>query len=357
MSVQQGEHETSRSAWRLSAVVMLVICGPAPCGAVPRPAAGALRARGRRTTPAISPRIPSVFVTPPGDLIFHTSASAATAARYPSHLSEYLAYLGWPLLAVLGDRSGLSWRDPPVRISGRDLRGARIAQPRRKLPLHRPVPALALAAGPAGAQRADTGPARDSRRRRGRGPARVRAGPGAPGGRAGDSRAGAVAALATAAAVLAVLPLVPLPFRATPLTSVPAGWQAAFARLRLAPGARVLVRAHPGQPTSPRPCTGRRIPASRHADRRVLPRAGRGREYQGQPRAGQGRRPVPGSALGREGGRTPYGPRRRSAPTWRTGVRAAVVEVIRRRSRLGPILARLFGRPSFRTGKVAVWRL
>jgi hypothetical protein len=42
-----------------------------------------------------------VLGTPLGDLLFHTAGSAATAASYPAHLSEYLAYLGWPLLAVL----------------------------------------------------------------------------------------------------------------------------------------------------------------------------------------------------------------------------------------------------------------
>ena len=42
-------------------------------------------------------------------------------------------------------------------------------------------------------------------------------------------------------AVLAVLPLIPLPLPVTTAAPVPAGWQAAFSRLRLAPGAPVLV--------------------------------------------------------------------------------------------------------------------
>ena len=42
-------------------------------------------------------------------------------------------------------------------------------------------------------------------------------------------------------AALAIVPLIPVPYQAGPLTPVPAGWQAAFARLRLADDARVLV--------------------------------------------------------------------------------------------------------------------
>ena len=52
---------------------------------------------------------------------------------------------------------------------------------------------------------------------------------------------GQSAHLAAVAAALAVLPLIPLPYQAAPVTPLPAGWQAAFARLRLEPGARVLV--------------------------------------------------------------------------------------------------------------------
>jgi hypothetical protein len=57
----------------------------------------------------------------------------------------------------------------------------------------------------------------------------------APPGRAWRRRIPAVVA------VLAVMPLIPLPYRPAPVPQVPAGWQAAFARLRLAPDAHVLV--------------------------------------------------------------------------------------------------------------------
>jgi hypothetical protein len=47
--------------------------------------------------------------------------------------------------------------------------------------------------------------------------------------------------LPAAVAVAAVVPLIPLPYQTAPVSAVPAGWQAAFARLRLEPDARVLV--------------------------------------------------------------------------------------------------------------------
>jgi hypothetical protein len=42
-------------------------------------------------------------------------------------------------------------------------------------------------------------------------------------------------------ALLAVLPLIPVPLVAVAATPAPAGWQAAFTRLKLAPGAHVLI--------------------------------------------------------------------------------------------------------------------
>ena len=42
------------------------------------------------------------FVTPSGHLLFHTAGSAAAAARYQGGAAEYLAYLGWPLIAAAG---------------------------------------------------------------------------------------------------------------------------------------------------------------------------------------------------------------------------------------------------------------
>jgi hypothetical protein len=59
--------------------------------------------------------------------------------------------------------------------------------------------------------------------------------------------AGWGAPMATGAAVLAVLPLIPLPYQTAGVPPVPAGWQAAFARLHLAADAPVLVVPVPFQ--------------------------------------------------------------------------------------------------------------
>ena len=57
------------------------------------------------------------FVTPSGALLFHTTSSAAAAASYPEPRSEYLAYLGWPLLVVAIAAAVRFWRDPKVRLA------------------------------------------------------------------------------------------------------------------------------------------------------------------------------------------------------------------------------------------------
>jgi dTDP-glucose 4,6-dehydratase len=189
---------------------------------------------------------PYAFVTPSGALLFHTSASAAAAASYPEPLPEYLAYLGWPLLIVLAVAAVCFGRDPRVRLAAvtfalLELFSLGVVSetaggwhyPAAVLPWHylQHVPLLAdllpdrlsiLADGAAGALLAF---ALD--RARGLG---VRAG-----------RPRLIGLLATAVAVLAILPLVPRPVSITGVTPLPAGWQAAFARLRLAPSDHVLL--------------------------------------------------------------------------------------------------------------------
>ena len=186
----------------------------------------------------------SSFVVPPAGLLFHTPASAAAAASSPTGLWEYLAYLGWPLLVVLLAAAIRFWRDPRVRaaavtfavlallsLGGRTLVYRGVHYPGALLPWHwlqglpfmgelLPDRFAVLAAGAAGAVLAFSLDAARS------------AAPQASWGRRG---------VPVAVAVLAVLPLVPLPIQAVPMAPVPAGWQAAFARLRLAPDARVLV--------------------------------------------------------------------------------------------------------------------
>jgi dTDP-glucose 4,6-dehydratase len=189
---------------------------------------------------------PYVFVTPSGALLFHTASSAAAAAAYPEPLPEYLAYLGWPLVIAAVVAAACFWRDPRVRLTavtwavlelfslgavGGTFAGIRYSG--SVLPWHwlAHLPVLAdvlpdrfsiLADGAAAALLAF---ALDRARRL------------AP--RGGNQRLIGLAAIAVV--VLAVLPLVPRPLPAAAVSPAPAGWQAAFARLRLASGARVLV--------------------------------------------------------------------------------------------------------------------
>ena len=182
---------------------------------------------------------PAVFVTPPGDLLVHTRASAAAAASYPTHLSEYLAYLGWPLLAGLVIAVIWAWPDRRVRVGAVTfavLELLSLSDQSPFLPSHwmHALPVLSqlipdrlaiLADGAAGAVLAF---ALDRAR--------------AAGARAAvHARPPRLGGLAGAAAVLAVVPLIPLPLPAAPVPALPGGWHAAFARLRLAPGAPVLV--------------------------------------------------------------------------------------------------------------------
>jgi len=193
---------------------------------------------------------PSWFVTPPATLLFHTRASAAAAAALLLP-SEYLTYLGWPLIGVLVVAAAVFWRDLRVRaaavtwavlelcvLGGGNVPVGPFRWPGRLLPWHwlEGLPGLAqvlpwrfaiLADGAAAAVLAFS---------------LDRARAAVP--RADGWRNWPRAALA-AVALLAVLPLVPLPYQAAAVPQVPAGWQETFARLRLAPDAPVLVLPFP----------------------------------------------------------------------------------------------------------------
>ncbi len=60
----------------------------------------------------------SFFVTPGGNVLFHTPASATVVARAHLGPPEVLAYLGWPLIAVLALAIVCCWRDARVRAAG-----------------------------------------------------------------------------------------------------------------------------------------------------------------------------------------------------------------------------------------------
>jgi hypothetical protein len=159
-------------------------------------------------------------------------------------------------------------------------------------------------------------------------------------------------------AVLAVLPIVPLPMQTSPVTPVPAGWQATFARLGLPADARVLVvpvpysqrpealrwQADTGQPRSliggwfigPNPSGHASVeyfgPAQINAFAKYLDALWSG--------------PPPASG--------PLQPQIRADLAYLRP--AAVVAVTSRGSTLGRFLTGLFGQPSFQVKQVLAWR-
>jgi hypothetical protein len=301
----------------------------------------------------------ALFVDPPGSLIFHSRSSAALVAGYILGLPEELAYLGWPLIAVLAAAAICFWRDPRVRAAAvtcavlelcdlgggpQPILGFRLSG--SFLPYHwlQGLPTMAevlpdrfciLGAGAAGAvlafsldlARSAVPEARHWRR-----------------------------SIPVAVAALAVLPLIPRPYQAAPVSPVPAGWPVAFSRLRLAPDARVLVVPVPdgsfSQPLRWQADTGE--PGS------LIGGYFLGPGPTGQATFGMGptqpaayyldwlwsvRRHV-----------SAWSPRliRSALGYWRP---AAVVAVISEDSQLGRFLTGLLGRPAFQVGEVVVWRL
>jgi hypothetical protein len=307
----------------------------------------------------------SFLVTPPGDLLFHTagSAAAALASGGNSGLAEYLAYLGWPLLVVLVLAAVRFWRDSRVRAAavtwavlevlslgaeGWTFLGVHFSG--GLLPWHwlQGLPVLGeilpdrfaiLADGAAATVFAfsldlarSTAPAAADWRRR---------------------------ILPFAVAALALLPLIPLPFQASPVIPVPAGWQVAFNGLRLAPGARVLVvpapYAHFPETMLWQADTGE--PASFVGGYFVGPnRAGQAAiEYYGPTRIN--RLVTYLDALWVRS-RRPRAPSSAQISADLTYLRlAAVVAVTNRGSPLGRYLTGIFGRPTLQAGRVLAWRL
>ncbi|HXS63670.1 MAG TPA: hypothetical protein VN767_12540 [Streptosporangiaceae bacterium] len=217
----------------------------------------------------------SGFITPSGSLLFHTSASAATAAAYRGQPPEYLAYLGWPLVIVLIVAAAAFWMQPVIRafgasaivlallslgghplVSGVDHVGVDLPwRWLQYLPLAGSVlpdrfsivldglAAVLLALvldqvrqrlrlrDPGGGQSRLQSPVEPEARLRDLGGGQSRL----------QLRPRLRAAAATGLAVLVCLPLVPLPLPPALAEQLPAGWTAAFAALHLPDGARVLV--------------------------------------------------------------------------------------------------------------------
>jgi hypothetical protein len=158
-----------------------------------------------------------------------------------------------------------------------------------------------------------------------------------------------------AVAALAVLPLLPLPYQAAAVTPVPAGWRAAFDRLRLAPDARVLV--------VPIPNVGHTY-AMRWQAETGEPGSLIGGFFLGPDHAGQATfDPGPARSIGKyldflwDGTRHVTGS---SAAQIRPALafwRPAAVVAVSPRPALARVLTELLGRPTFHVGQVLAWRL
>ena len=211
-----------------------------------RPGDPVPRATGRARQPVEVEPLPE-----PGRGVRHPGRQCAAAhlvgsaavARHPAYVSEYVAYLGWPLLLILVIAAVRYWRDVRVRVAAvacavlGDLVVRRYpGGPRR----HHPpgAAALALAGPPAGGQPDAAGPAVHP----------------------GDGLAAVVLAVALdltlsaaqqprwrrqglplALAAIAGLPVIPLPMLTIQVATLPSGYRAAFTRLALPRDARVLV--------------------------------------------------------------------------------------------------------------------
>jgi hypothetical protein len=301
------------------------------------------------------------FVSPTGHVLFHTPAGALAAQRAHLGPPEVLAYLGWPLIAVLALAIVCFWRDARVRAAAITFVVLELCslgggnQPYvsgRLLPWHylQGLPALTsvipdrfaiLADGAAAAVLAfSLDRARSALRDRDLGRGRGRWATWIP----------------ASVAVLAVVPLIPLPYQSVPTAAVPAGWQAAFARLRLEPDARVLVvpianvdhtmamrwQADTGEPGSM--IGGYYLgPAPGTRDAMFDPMPARlTAKYMDNVWAG--------TAAANDSGVASI---RAALAVWQP---AAVVAVSSPGSPMGRVLIKLLGRPGFRVGAVLVWR-
>ena len=297
----------------------------------------------------------SFFVSPTGNVLFHTSASALAAQNTHLGPPEVLAYLGWPLLAVLAVAIVWFWRDARVRAAAVTFLALELfslgagSQPYvsgKLLPWHwlAGLPGLSsllpdrFAILADGAAAAVLGFSLDCAR------ASVR------------DRGWRATWIPAVVAALAVVPLIPLPYQTAPVSAVPAGWQAAFARLRLEPNARVLVvpipnvghsmamrwQADTGEPGSM--IGGYYLgpaPGTRQAMFDPMP-ARSTAHYLDKVWAGV--RPLNSAAVASI---------RAALAVWRP---AAVVAVTSAGSPVGRVLIKLLGKPSFRAGGVLAWR-
>jgi len=347
---------------------------------------------------------PASFVTPSSYLLFHTAGTAAAADRYQGGETEYLAYLGWPLIIVVLLAAVACWRRPAGRaatltlgvlvvlsLGGHPLVGGTL-HPAVNLPWHwleehqlfawvLPDRFSIVADGLAAALMAlgiDAVSELLAARRRLSARHRLSAWVKDVGGDRPLSGRARAAVLGVAA--LACLPLLPRPLASATAVSLPAGWTRTFTALHLPSGAPVLVVPVPTNILTPamrwQADTGQ--PSSIVGGYFIGPGAG-GQAYIGgtgvSPVAwyfdrlwAAGLRPaspfaVAAAAAGLptagQAGSTPVGDVpalaqvRADLAAWHP---AAVVAVTAASSALASYLAALLGPPTIQSGMVIAWR-
>jgi hypothetical protein len=347
---------------------------------------GPLRQTGSPFIPDFFKNDLGAFVKPSSLLVVHSASSAAFAAAFQGGPPEYLAYLGWPMLALLALAAVVFWPRLPVRVAavvfgvlaacslggtlllnGHDygwlklpwywvqtlpVAGSVLAN--RFSILADGAAAALFAFGVDAAWRTFRDPVAGTGNDRGRG--RL---PSAPG-------RWAVGLIA----VLAVLPLVPAPLPAASVPGVPAGWTAAYRALALPAGASVLIVPVPTatftEPLRWQAATG--VPSSLVGGYFIGP-AGNGRAYVdgGMPPIAQYVNRLWLADAGSRGlddaetGGIPENGPASSVRQFREQIAAchpaAVLAVTSGRSALGKYLISVLGRPSVQVGSVLGWRL
>jgi hypothetical protein len=346
---------------------------------------------------------PGDFVNGPSGVLLHSQATVAYLSQHAVRMVEYFAYLGWPMLVVLVLAAVCFWRDLRVRalalafvvlellsLGSRTVVVGGLHIPATLMPWHylQGLPLLSQslpnrfslladgaaavvlafsldlawgratgrAAPAADAPAADAPAAHAPATSAAHAPATpaapdtapATAGPPPPAPAPAWRKAAAVALIA-----LAIVPIIPLPLQTAAVIATPAGWQQAFARLRLASGARVLVV--PLQPpTVMRWQADTGVPGSVIGGYCIAPTPGTGQAEL----CGSGRKPTADYLndlwLGQPGAVAPSIAQLRSdLRYWRP---AAIVAVTSRDSRLGRYLSNVFGRPALQDGSVLAWR-
>jgi hypothetical protein len=307
---------------------------------------------------------PADFVTAPNAMVLHGHGFLLFTAATGQRLSEYLGYLGWPLLALVLAATIGCWRDLRVRaagvtfivlellsIGGRAAPVGGLSLSPLLLPWHwlerlpvlsQMLPNRLSIIGDAAAAAVLAFSV-----------ARVRALTLAP-------RRRWVAVAAAAAGLAAVLPVLPLPLDATVAGGPPAGWTVVIASLRLRPGAAVLqLPVTPVGAMAWQAATGADV--SLVGGYCIAPIGGGGRTGEctapaaltGDQNAAVAATNLLASGLPASGG-PPRATVRSALAAWHP---AAVITACGRASPLGQYLLRVLGPPTAQDGMVLGWRM